>query len=210
MSLTLTKGQFFADSIEIYYGNTHMSNNVLDTTGYLMSIYEELCEIATEDRVYYERNKQYLSVHAEFFCTLLREHLECPDGLAWYSGSYYPLVCIRSREAFKVRSSCSLCLLINMRDTLKKDIFHPFLFGIEIFPYSKTCARFEIGGRSRNKKFFTINFAPSLEEERKLSNLELKAAFYHIESLCRAEHLIFLHHISRLDGRPEEECTDNG
>ena len=157
-----------------------------------MSIYHDLCEIATEDRILFKKYGHLTAIYASVFSHLLREHLGCPEGTFPFLGRNYPLVFISSDPDIVGTTRLQFVLVIGIRDTLNTTLFHPFRIGMDIFPFSEEGVLFEIGAQPRNRKLFSLTLKQSVDDDWNRKNPTLLSAFAHIERICRADHLLFL------------------
>ena len=157
-----------------------------------MSIYQDLCEIATEDRILFKKYGHLTALYASVFSRLLREHLGCPEGTFPFLGRNYPLVFLSSEPDIVGTTRLPFILVIGIRDTINTALFHPFRIGMDIFPLSEKEVLFEIGAQPRNRKLFSLTLIQSADDDRNQKNPTLLSAFAHIERLCRADHLLFL------------------
>ena len=101
-----------------------------------MSIYQDLCEIATEDRILFKKYGHLTALYASVFSRLLREHLGCPEGTFPFLGRNYPLVFISSEPDIVGTTRLPFILVIGIRDTFNTALFHPFRIGMDILPLS--------------------------------------------------------------------------
>ena len=141
-----------------------------------MSIYQDLCEIATEDRILFKKYGHLTALYASVFSRLLREHLGCPEGTFPFLGRNYPLVFISSEPDIVGTTRLPFILVIGIRDTINTALFHPFRIGMDIFPLSEKEVLFEIGAQPRNRKLFSLTLIQSADDDRNQKNPTLLSA----------------------------------